>query len=98
MTFAKAKTSRTSRGYGVAHQAMRKAAIQALTDGDPCARCHGPMYRSQRLELDHNDDRTGYLGLSHRRCNQLAAAKKGGMVTSMRKRAKTQPLPTSRKW
>jgi hypothetical protein len=98
MTFAKAKTSRSSRGYGPAHQAQRRAAIKALIDGDPCARCDGPMYRDQRLELDHNDDRTAYLGLSHRRCNQLAAAKKGGMVTSMRKRARIEPLPTSRNW
>lgn len=98
MTFANAKTSRASRGYGAAHQAQRRAALAAMVDGDPCARCFEPMYRSQRLELDHNDDRTAYLGLSHRRCNQLAAAKKGGRVTSLRKRARTQPLPTSRAW
>lgn len=31
------------------------------------------MLGGQKLHLDHNDDRVGYLGMSHARCNIAAA-------------------------
>lgn len=63
--------------YGQSHQVMRRTLIDLMIDGETkCARCRKPMWRSQRLHLDHNDDRTGYLGLSHAYCNSAAAGQK----------------------
>jgi hypothetical protein len=50
-TTAKPRLSTTQRGLGGDHQAARKAALAALRDGDPCARCelagiYHPMTRS----------------------------------------------------
>lgn len=64
----------TERGYGGAHKTTRKRYIAAHKPGDPCARCGDPMWDDVRLlDLDHNDERTGYLGLSHRACNRRTA-------------------------
>ena len=62
--------SATERGYGVEHQRARAAARAAWRDGDPCARCGGPMRFGDDVDLDHNDDRSGYLGLSHAAYNR----------------------------
>jgi len=70
----KAKTA--ARGYGAAHQAKR-AKLLAAAYGQPCARCGRPMLQGQALDLDHSDDRTGYAGFSHRRCNEQAGGRKG---------------------
>lgn len=67
---AKPGGTTAERGYGAAHQRMRRALLAAFEDGQPCARCGRPMTGDQPLDLDHTDDRTGYLGLSHRRCNR----------------------------
>lgn len=72
----KAPTAR--RGYGPEHQAARARYVAALRDGDPCAQClhdgkpYHSMFRNRLAELDlsHNDDRTGYIGLSYARCNR----------------------------
>lgn len=70
---AKAALSTTERGYGHAHQVARREAVASHQQGDPCSRCGDPMTEDvSLLDLDHNDDRTGYLGLSHRACNRLA--------------------------
>ena len=61
-------------GYGREHQAARVTALAAFAAGDPCARCGSPMNGEDDLDLDHTDDRTGYLGLSHASCNRRAAA------------------------
>lgn len=68
-TAYKAATA-TERGYGEEHRRAREQAIAEWQDGDPCARCDGPMHHGEPVDLDHNDDRTGYLGLSHRACNR----------------------------
>lgn len=70
-----ARTNTTARGYGADHQARRRAALQRFIPGQPCPRCGEPMHDPTRLDLDHTDDRTGYLGLAHRRCNTRAGAK-----------------------
>ncbi len=61
--------STTGAGYGAAHRRARARALAAWQDGDPCARCAGPMSHGTPVHLDHTDDRTGYLGLSHAACN-----------------------------
>ena len=89
----------TARGYGYGHQKARAAALGALIDGAPCGRCGGPMWRAQarHLDLDHTEDRAGYRGLAHRKCNRSA-----GQAKAMRlKRTHAQPstpTPRSRNW
>lgn len=64
--------------YGAEHaKARREWAAQHRPD-DPCTRCGhplGPMGR--HLHLDHNRDRSGYLGFAHARCNVRAGAREG---------------------
>jgi hypothetical protein len=36
----------------------------------------GFIRRGQAFDLDHTDDRRGYLGASHARCNRVAGARK----------------------
>ena len=87
MTWARTRTSATKRGYGQAHKKLR-AALLPTAYGQPCARCGEPMYPNQVLHLDHNDTRTGYLGLSHKDCNLKAAAKKARAIQVYGKRIK----------
>lgn len=61
------------RGYDRSHRAIRQAGLPAAY-GTPCARCGETMLEGQNLDLDHTDDRTGYLGFSHRACNRAAGA------------------------
>jgi hypothetical protein len=75
------------RGYGYQHQKLKKQLLPAAY-GKPCARCGLPMLKGQKLHLDHNDDRTGYLGFSHERCNLRAAARKARAIQLYGKRAK----------
>lgn len=86
----------TTRGYGHQHQRARKAALKALRDGDPCTRCHQPMWRAQaaQLDLDHTEDRGAYAGLAHATCNRAAGARKRN-----RQRTTTPPVTRySRQW
>jgi hypothetical protein len=49
------------------------------------------MYRTQQLDLDHDDDRQGYRGLAHARCNRQA----GGKAKAMRYHRKRKQQPTT---
>jgi hypothetical protein len=40
-----------------------------------CARCGHLILPGEKFHLDHTDDRTGYLGPSHERCNTSAGGK-----------------------
>lgn len=91
------------RGYGAQHQRTARQLKAAMRDGDPCCRCHRPMWRWQ-LELDRNDPRGidadhhaharalgGQLpdALAHRRCNRRAGARLGNRLRS------TPTIPTT---
>ena len=57
--------------------------------------CGQVMYREQDLDLGH-DDRGGYLGLVHARCNRQA-----GAISSNRgvvRRPLVRVPPSGRKW
>ncbi len=91
--------STKARGYDADHKKRRAAALAAMPEGAPCARCGRPMYSWMRLHLDHADDRSSYLGLSHSSCNVAASNR------SPRRRlsraiaaAPAAPLRTSRQW
>lgn len=87
----------TERGYGSGHQQARARALAGMQDGQPCTRCGAPMWRAQakHLDLDHDDRRTGYLGLAHRRCNRSAGQAK---ATRQRTAAKQTQPKRSRNW
>lgn len=70
------RQSTTARGYGVAHQAERKRWETVVKQGDAvCTRCQKPLAPDDPFDLDHTDDRTGYLGAAHVSCNRGAGAR-----------------------
>jgi hypothetical protein len=68
--------------YGGEHQALRRA-VTPYTVGSSCVRCGRPILPGELWDLDHADDRAGYLGASHRRCNRSA----GGRLGAARQKA-----------
>lgn len=75
-------------GYGGQHQAIRRALLPTAV-GQICCRCGRPITAGQAVDLDHTDDRAGYRGLAHSRCNRSA----GGRLGAARK----QELRSERK-
>ena len=66
------RPSSTARGYGRPHQAERAAVAEAVADGVACARCGRPILPGEAWDLGHTDDRQGYRGAEHARCNRGA--------------------------
>lgn len=63
--------STTERGYGYAHKKLRKEWVALVEQGGVhCARCSKPIEPGSPFDLDHNEDRTGYIGVSCRPCNR----------------------------
>jgi len=86
-----------ARGYGPEHK-RKVAAERPLQVGRPCARCGWPMLKGQPIQLDHQDDCSGYLGWSHRACNvgasnrrRAALARAQGTVKGRRRPSRTKP-------
>ncbi|KIC66310.1 hypothetical protein RM50_12310 [Pseudarthrobacter phenanthrenivorans] len=72
----KARGTSTQRGYGTHHINARAAlAPQVATGTVPCVRCGQLIAAGDPWHLDHNDQRTSYLGPSHAHCNLSAAGK-----------------------
>jgi hypothetical protein len=68
--------SRQARGYGPEHDRLRRRWRPKVEAGlVDCARCKGRIWLGERWHLDHTDDRSGYLGPSHERCNTSAGGK-----------------------
>lgn len=62
--------SAAARGYGYAHQQIRKVVAPWVSLGlMSCARCGESISPIEPWHLDHTDDRASYLGASHQRCN-----------------------------
>jgi hypothetical protein len=67
---------RLANQYGAAHRALRRRLEPKVAAGLAfCARCGERIEPNQAWDLDHRDDRQGYLGPSHATCNRQA---KGG--------------------
>lgn len=70
---SKGKTAQ--RGYGSRHRDLRKRWARVVAAGNvACSRCGQPIDPLEPWDLDHADDRRGYLGPSHRACNRDAAS------------------------
>jgi len=66
------RPSRQERGYGAEHERERKRWAPIVAKGKvKCARCNKPIRKGQNWHLDHSDDRSGYLGPAHEKCNVL---------------------------
>jgi hypothetical protein len=89
----------TTRGGWGHHHQRRRAAIAPLVNAGKatCARCHEPIHAGDEWHLDHDADRTGYLGVSHSICNLRAAA----AVTNGRRplpNLEERPYKWSQRW
>lgn len=70
------RASRQERGYGRQHDRLRATwELKILQCDVKCARCSQLVLPGMKWHLDHTDDRTGYLGPSHERCNTSAGGK-----------------------
>jgi hypothetical protein len=66
-----ARANTTARQYGAGHQAFRARIARLVNRGtEVCARCGFLIVPGEAWDLDHSDDRRGYLGPSHARCNR----------------------------
>jgi len=68
--------TRQQRGYTAAHDRLREKWRPRVEAGlVDCARCERRILPGETWALDHSDDRIGYLGPSHKRCNDSAGGR-----------------------
>jgi hypothetical protein len=71
------RRSREARGYGPTHRLIRDQWALIVAGGmTRCARCDGLIVPGSSWDLDHRDDRRGYLGPSHSTCNRSTTKKR----------------------
>jgi hypothetical protein len=86
------KPSPRLRGYGAEHRAVRASLAPLVASGAAvCVRCGEPIAPGAPWDLGHTDDRLGWTGPEHQRCNRQAGAIVGG------RRRRGDP-PPSRSW
>lgn len=94
--------SRNDRGHGVEHRRLRRQWQQRILNNalPPCSRCGWPILPTDEWDLDHTDDRTGYLGPAHAHCNRSAGAEKKIRQQNQRKPHHMEPKhnPSSQNW
>lgn len=67
----------TGRGYGIHHQRARRRVARLVASGAAfCTRCGELLDPLDPWDLDHTEDRRGYLGPAHQSCNRSAGARK----------------------
>jgi hypothetical protein len=65
------RRSTAARGYGSAHQRLRRRVSRLVVSGEAtCTRCGEKIEPGSAWDLDHTDNRRGYLGPAHRSCNR----------------------------
>ena len=79
------RRSTTARGLGHHHQVTRRQVEPLVRSGRAvCTRCGLSIDPLEPWDLDHTEDRRGYLGLAHRRCNRSAGGVKGNRARGRR--------------
>ena len=87
--------STNERGYGIRHRDLRRRFSRLVASGEArCARCRRLIGPDEPWDLDHADDRNGYLGPAHRRCNRSVAAAKTNRERAAALRASKSKSPT----
>jgi hypothetical protein len=73
---AVSRASTAGRGYGWGHQKLRKRLAPAVAAGMvTCARCGELIQPGEPWDLGHTEDRRGYAGPEHRRCNRATTGR-----------------------
>lgn len=88
-------------GYGRNHKRLRRIWAQRIANNwqPPCSRCGAPILPGEPWDLDHTDDRTGYLGPAHAHCNRSAGAAKKTRIHKQREaHHEHRSNPISQNW
>lgn len=72
---SRARGTTTARGYGWQHQQRRAQDMATTTPVDPCPKCGLPL-GPPPWDEGHTDDRTGWEGPTHIRCNRNTARRR----------------------
>lgn len=77
----------------MAHQAERARWEHVVNRGDgQCVFCQLPIDPKGDWDLDHNEDRTGWRGPAHVKCNRSAGGRNGAAATQAKRQT------TIREW